>query len=488
MARLILFDKGSGWEGLQETTRNAVVQVFAQVAEFNWREPYKVRHEYERRGSGFFINDQGYFITNAHIINEAKTIWIQVPAFGRKPLFAEVVGFCPERDLALLRVKDEDRSVIEKKLGTIPSLIFGNSDSLVRTDKVLVLGYPLGQYRLKSATGVLSGRESSRGRVFLQITAPINLGNSGGPLLNGNGMVVGVAIAAVIEAQNIGYAIPINELKLILDDLSKSSFVRRGYLGARFNYASDEQATFLGNPVPSGFYVNKLFKGGLLEKAGIQEGDMIYEINGYGIDAYGDVEVPWSRDKISLLDVVSRLKIGDEVVLVLYRNGERQDITFIFELTDPYPIRWIYPDYEKVDYELFGGMVIMPLEGNHLPLLIKLMPYLVKYEKMENRAEAMLVIAHIMPGSYAHQLRSLRPGFTISEINGVPVGTLQELREALSESAKSGFVTLKTSDDIFVVFSLDKIAEQEPQLSKDFVYTMSPTLQALMQLRKKKEA
>jgi len=486
MARMILFDQDHESDRLEYVTQNSVVQVFAQIAEFNWKEPYKVRQEYERRGSGFFINNKGYIITNAHIIDQAKTMWVQIPALGLEPLFAEIVGFCPSRDLALLRINDQARSQIEKKLGSIPHLALGDSDVLERNDKVIVLGYPLGQYRLKSATGVLSGRESSRGRVFLQITAPINRGNSGGPLLDAQGNVVGVAIAAIIEAQNIGYAIPINELKLILEDLSASSFVRRGYLGGRFNFASDEYAQFLKNPVPAGFYVNKVFKGGLLEKAGICEGDMIYELNGYRIDAYGDVDVPWSNDKISILDVISRFKIGEQVGLVAYRKGQRLDVTFMFELTDPYPIRWIYPDYEAVEHELFGGMVIMELEENHLPYLIQIDPFLIKYEKTENRVDPALVITHIMPGSYAHQTRNLQPGFTIVEVNGIPVKTLQQLRNALSESVKTGFITLKTGDDIFVVFSLDKLAELEPQLAKDFVYDISTTLQNIIDQYKKK--
>jgi serine protease Do len=480
MDHLIFLKKSDDWDKLQKVIHNSVVQLFAQVAEFNWLEPYKVRREYERRGSGFFINDEGYLITNAHIVNEAKTMWLQIPSFGRKPLFADVVGFCPERDLALLRLKEKDREFIQSQIGTIPWLSLGDSDTVERTSKVMVLGYPLGQYRMKVATGIVSGRESAAGRIFLQITAPVNPGNSGGPLLDDNGTVIGVAIAAASHAQNVGYAIPINELKLILDDLYTTPFVRRTYLGASFNYSSDEQASFFGNPLPAGFYVNKVFKNSLFETAGIQAGDMIYEFNGYRIDTYGDAQVPWSGDKISIFDLVSRLKIGDEASLVIYRNGKRNEIHFAFTLTDPYPIRWIYPEYEKVEYELFGGMVIMQFEENHLPPLIKLMPYLVKYNKMENKVDPILVISHIMPGSYAHQLRNLMPGFTISEINGTAVNTLAQLRDALSTSLQTGFVTLKTTDDVFVVFSLKKILEQEPQLAKGFVYQISPTIQALM--------
>ncbi len=478
--RLLLFKEGRDWGRIQDEVQNAVVQVFAQVAQFNWLEPYKVSEQYERRGSGFFINDQGYLITNAHVVNEAKRIWIHLPSLGRKALFVDIIGFCPDRDLALLRLQDKDQEFVRSKLGSIRSLPFGDSDLIRRTDSVMVLGYPLGQYRMKSSMGIVSGRESGGGRTLIQITAPINPGNSGGPLLNMNGEVIGITISMVFLAQNVGYAIPINELKLILDDLYNKKFVRRATLGARFNFASDDLAKFFNNPLPAGLYVNKVFKHSLLEQAGVREGDMLYEFNGFRLDAFGETTVPWTSDKISIHDLVARLNIGDEAHLVIYRNGEQHDIRFTFALSEPYQVRRHYPDYEDLAYEIIGGMVIMQLADNHLPRLIQKIPYLVNYTKMENKVDSILIITHILPGSLAQQRRSLVPGFTLSEVNGIKVQTLDEFRKALQSSIKSNFLTLKTSDNILVAFPFKELLEDEKRLSKDFVYPISQTVQTLL--------
>lgn len=480
MMKRFFFKGGDDWSRMQDISQDAVVQVFAQVAQFNWLEPYKTQQQYERRGSGFFINEEGYLITNAHVINEAKRIWIHIPSFGRKTIFVDVVGFCPGRDLALLRVQSEGIALIRSKLGSIPWLPFGNSDLIQRTDKVLTLGYPLGQFKMKSGTGVVSGRESGSGRSLIQITAPINPGNSGGPLLNTNNEVIGITISAVFLAQNVGYAIPINELKLIVDDLYTTSFVRKASLGARFNFSRDAQAQFLNNPLPAGFYVNKVFAGSLFEKAGVKEGDMLYELNGFSLDAFGEAMVPWTRDKTSIHDLVSRLKIGDEVEIVIYRNGERKEIRFTFVLTEPYPIRRCYPDYEEISYEVIGGMVIMELADNHINLLSETVPFIINYTKAENKVDPVLVIAHILPGSQAQIVRSLIPGNLVREVNGIQVGTLQELRAALSHSIETKFLTLKTEDGIFVVMPFAEVLNDEQRLSKDFVYPISDTVQELI--------
>lgn len=477
--QVLLVHEGAHWGKIQEYVQNAVVQVFAQVGRFNWLEPYRVQEEGENRGSGFFINDEGYLITSAHVVHEAKHVWVHVPIMGQQPLHAQVVSMCPERDLALVRLQEGDLQQVRSILSAIPFLALGDSDKIRRTDSVLVLGYPLGQYRLKSVTGVISGRELVHGHSLIQITAPINPGSSGGPILNVHGQVIGIAVASIILAQNVGYAIPANELTSILDDMYTNQLLRKPVLGVRFAFASDEQARFFGNPLPSGLYICTVFKGSLFEQAGVCTGDVLYEFNGFRVDAYGDASVPWTTDKTSLYDLISRLKIGDKVQLTVYRNGERVDIQLTYGLGDVNPIRRRYPDFEEVGYEVMGGLVIMELADNHLPLLLDKAPQLVRFHQPENKREPVLVITHVFAGSYAHRLRTLMPGDIIREINGKQVQTLDGLREALGASVKTGFVTLKTNLDVFVVFSLERLLAEEERLSADFVYPMSKTLTQL---------
>ncbi len=478
--QMLLHDSGDGWLPLQDAVQNSVVQVIAQVAKFNWLEPFKVYEVGENRGSGFFIDKEGHIITNAHVIDEATKVWVHLPSLGRRSIFVDIISICPDRDLALLRVQKDELEFLRDSMREIQPLTFGDSDLIQRTERVLVLGYPLGQQRLKSSTGVISGRESGDGRSLIQITAPVNPGNSGGPLLNARGEVIGIAISMVFLAQNIGYAIPINELKIVLDDLYGKKFVRRESLGARFNFATDEMAELLGNPLPAGFYVNKVFKRSLMERAGVQEGDMIYEFNGYRLDGFGDTTAPWSYEKIAVHDLVARLKIGDPVHLVIYRKGSRIDIHFSFEESAPYPVRYMYPGYEKVEYEVIGGMVVMQLADNHLLPLLAMVPYLIRYARTENKLDPVLVITHIIPGSVAQQIRNLVPGFILQEVNGKKVGTIEQFRDAVISGAHSPYLTIKTNDCVFSVLPLAQALADEAQLSKDFAYPISPLVQELI--------
>ena len=141
-----------------------------------------------------------------------------------------------------------------------------------------------------------------------------------------------------------------------------------------------------------------------------------------------------------------------------------------------------YPDCEDVDYEIIGGMVVMQLADNHIPLLSKTVPYLVNYIKTENKIDPKLVITHVLPGSQVQQVRALAPGFVLSEVNGVVVETLEQFRDALHRSVETGYLTMKTDDDVFVVLAIEEVLADEDRLSHDFVYPMSEIVQ---ELRKK---
>ena len=111
--------------GVQDSVEQAVVQVFSQVVKFDWLEPYSTSEQFETRGSGFFIDERGSIITSAHVVDQARSIWIQMPAFGQKIFSVDLVGFCPERDMAFLVLKQEDKEFIDSAIGGIPVLPLG---------------------------------------------------------------------------------------------------------------------------------------------------------------------------------------------------------------------------------------------------------------------------------------------------------------------------------------------------------------------------
>lgn len=473
----------SYWRPVQEKIRDTVVQIFSQVAEFDWLQPYRTPNQYGTRGSGFFINDQGYIITNAHVVDQALGVWIQVPSLGRRLIDVRIVSICPERDLALLCVTDEDLKYVMQQLGNIPYLQLGNSDTIYRADEVLALGYPLGHESLKSTSGVISGREQN----YIQTSAPINPGNSGGPLINTAGEVIGINSAGIVEAQNVGYAIPVNDLKIVLPDLYKVNLLRKPFLGILSVNATESLTSFLGNPLPGGCYVVDVVKNSPLSKAGVQAGDMIYAMNGNRLDVYGEMKMPWSEDKVSISDYVSRLAIGQDVSLIVYRAGERKEIVVKFDHSEVLPIRKIYPGYENINYEIFGGMVVMELTINHVKALVSQAPGLARYTELKNQAEPVLVVTHIFPTSQLFRSRTLSAGVTLIEINGIPVKTLSDFRAAAGKGLGSNYFTIKAfdnlsraSDNLLVVLPFDKVLQEEMQLAQHYHYPISEHINRLL--------
>ena len=472
---------GGSWLNVQKQVKDTVVQVFSHVTEFNWIEPYKTPDQSDSAGSGFFINTDGNIITNYHVVAQASSVEIQIPSFGLERFDASIVGVSPERDIALIALTPEACKKIRAKIGKIPFLTLGDSDSILRSQEVLAIGYPLGQSRLKSTLGIVSGRERLGNSGFIQITAPINPGNSGGPALNTAGEVVGINSCGVPGAQNVGYIIPINEVTSALKDLHKVKLLRKPTLGCLFTAATPNMVAYLGNPTEGGWYIAKVFKGTLLESVGIKGGDMLCEINGHPVDMFGELDVPWSEDKASIFEFLNRITVGDTLNFVVYRSGERKAFSFKFEPRYLPPIRMIYPEFEKesIDYEVIGGMVVMPLTLNHVSIMMQRIPDLVRYGKIEQQHEPALIITHIFPNSQAYKARVPLIGEILEEVNGEKVKTLADFRKAILKSKTSRYITLRTDDFFYAVMPVDAIIQEEDTLAKRYFFKKSPLIAAL---------
>ena len=471
------------WRPVQERVQDTVVQVFTQIAAIDILQPFKSPQQGTAFGSGFFINQQGDIVTNAHVVSQAKAVWIQIPTLGKRIIDVDVVSISPERDLALLRVDAEGLELIRQELGGVPHLLLGDSDLVRRSDEVLALGYPLGQQSLKSTTGIVSGREQN----MIQTSAPINPGSSGGPLLNAKGEVVGINSAGILEAQNVGYAIPVNDLKVALLDFYDVPILRKPFLGILFSNANVSLTRYLGNPEPGGCYIVEVIKGSSMEKAGVQQGDMIYEFDGHKVDLYGEMHVAWSEDKISIAHYPARLTIGQEIKILAYRKGVKKEFTLTISAAQMPVIKSVYPGYESLPYEVFGGMVVQELNLNHVALLAGHAPGLAKYAELQYRADPVLIITHIFADSQLFRSRIIRVGATINEVNGVKVRTLDEYREALRKGITNEFLTFRATDtiscvseNILVVLPMDRIIDEEPKLARDYKYKHSESIKDML--------
>ncbi len=207
---------------------------------------------------------------------------------------------------------------------------------------------------------------------------------------------------------------------------------------------------------------------------------MLYLFNGFRLDSGGSTVAPWTTDRVSIHDLVARLTDGQKVSMTLFRSGKQIDMNFTYSMQPAYAVRWQYPAYEPIDYEMLGGMVIMQLTDNHISMFLPQSPELVEYLKIENKIEPTLIISSVISGSYAYQIGSIRPGQIITRINGKPVGTLEQLRAAVVHSNDTGYLTMHTTDNMFVVLSFEYLLSDEQRLAKDFNYPLSPFIQSLL--------
>lgn len=257
-------------------------------------------------GSGFFLNKEGYILTNNHVVSGADQIEVKL-SDGRN-LEAHLVGADPKTDIAVIKVDAHE---------SLPTVSLGNSDSLEIGDWVVAIGNPFGLTQT-----VTAGIVSAKGRVigagpyddFIQTDASINPGNSGGPLFNLRGEVVGVNTAVVATGQGLGFAIPINMAKQVIPQLIKGRQVERGYLGIGLQEITPELAQALGLSKPEGALVGQVFEGSPAHRAGIQAGDLILSLNGQPIQKTNDLPI-----------LVAQTPIGSEVGIDVIRGGERKN-------------------------------------------------------------------------------------------------------------------------------------------------------------------
>lgn len=261
-------------------------------------------------GTGFVV-DKGMVVTNKHVVGSGNVTYKIVDKDGREYSVSRIYRD-PVNDLAILQVEELD----------LPVATLGDSDSVQVGQYVIAIGTALGEFRHTVTTGVVSGlgRGISAGDPLegyveqldgvIQTDAAINPGNSGGPLLDYEGSVVGVNVAVAGDAQNIGFAIPINVVKKSLQNFKQTGEFDRAQLGVRYRMVSEEAAIL--NELPQGAYVIEVVAGSAADVGGIEVGDVITEIDGVKVAEVED----------GLAEIINTKKIGDRVSLVIWRDGD----------------------------------------------------------------------------------------------------------------------------------------------------------------------
>jgi S1-C subfamily serine protease len=283
-------------------------------------------------GSGFVVDTSGHIVTNYHVVQGADEI--RVSFSNRDTVQADLVGVDPSTDLALIKV--------DASASALTPLPLGNSDKVDVGDPVVAIGNPFGLDRTATA-GIVSAvqRQIQSPAEFaidhvIQTDAPINKGNSGGPLLNTRGQVIGVNTqieTGGVAAGNvgIGFAVPSNTVKDVVAQLRQTGHVEHAYLGIRSNVVDPELAESYNLPVRVGVMVEEVYDGSGADKAGLQGGDTevvfageTYVLGGDVIVAVDDTSVVTPEE---LRDAISGKKAGDKIELTVYRDGKRTSVT-----------------------------------------------------------------------------------------------------------------------------------------------------------------
>ena len=410
---------------LAEQTKPSVVNLFPITTAGRLRDTSGDRTpNASGSGSGLIVDSDGHIVTNNHVIGDATEI--EVRFSDKTKLIAQVIGKDPDTDLALLKVT-ADRP--------LPSAQFGDSSMVKVGQWVLAVGNPFGLDRTVTL-GVVSGigRENmnlSRYENFIQTDASINPGNSGGPLFNLRGEVIGINTAIINFAQGIGFAIPSNMAKHVIEQLLAKGKVIRGWLGVGIQPLTTELAKKFGVSDGEGVLVNEVFENDPAAVAGIRPGDVIIRIDGAIVD---------SPNKLSRL--IGTLTPGAQAKIDVIRDLKHVTLTILLtERRDAIAV----PTAPHARAEVKLGVEVQELT----PSLA---------EKFKLRETKGVMIMRVESNSLAHA-EGLREGDLIKEVNRTETATLADYSAAISRSRRGDtillrvlretrafYVVLKTSD------------------------------------------
>lgn len=389
-------------------------------------------------GSGFFISADGYIVTNSHVIDKAEEITV---TFNNQQKIVEVIGVDKKTDLALLKVKEK----LEKP---VPFVKFGDSDKSRVGDWVMVIGNPFGLGGTVTA-GIISARarDINAGPFddFIQTDAAINRGNSGGPMFNMSGEVIGIN-TAIYSPDNgggnvgIGFAVPSNLANPIIEQLKSGKKVVRGWLGVKIQDLTDEIAESMGLAKDQkGALVSEVVKDSPAQKAGVESGDIITKFDGKEVSAMK-----------KLPRIVAETKIGKEVEIELLRSGKTLKVkTIIAELNDSEEQdsaasgKGGGSDDEK---SLILGMNLKPLDKSLRDRL-----------KINESVNGLAVVA-VKQNSAAAE-KGIKVGDVISEASQSKITTKASLDEVIKKAAEKGrksvlLLVYRGSDPIFVALPI----------------------------------
>jgi serine protease Do len=390
-------------------------------------------------GSGFIIDPAGYIVTNNHVIAEADEVNIRL--YDEREFKAEIIGRDEKTDLALLRIQDGE---------AFPYLTWGDSNSLRIGDWVIAIGNPFGLGGSVTA-GILSARHRNINAGpyddFLQTDAAINRGNSGGPMFNMDGQVVGISTAIFSPtggSVGIGFAIPASLARNVIEQLREFGRPRRGWLGVRIQSVNPELAEGMRLPEPRGALIASVTKDGPAEKAGIQAGDVVITFDGRSVD---------EMRKLPLM--VAETAVDKVVDVVIWRQGKEITLSVtVGELEESdAQVAALPPDTAEPAPDASGTLKALGLS------LAEISPALRQQFKLGEDASG-VVVTEVLPDGPAAE-KGLLAGDVIVEVDQNVVSVPADVARQVTQARENGYrhVTLlvyRNGDFQWVALRIDQ--------------------------------
>lgn len=364
--------------------------------------------EQRASGSGVLISDDGYIVTNNHVVEGADEL--TVTTADRKTYKGTVIATDQNSDLAVIKIEGKG----------FPYLVYGNSDDVKLGQWVLAVGYPL-NLDVTVTAGIVSAKARAIGinrgnapiESFIQTDAAVNPGNSGGALINTNGELIGInsAIASPTGSYaGYSYAIPVNIVKKIVADLIKYGAVQRAYIGIQYpnDLLSDEQKKANGIKDGPGVFVSDVAPDGAAKEAGLQKGDFVTKINGVVVSSGPELQ-----------EQVARYKPGDKIALTYVRNGKENTVNVTLK-------------NKAGNYAVVKNEAVMDKLGGELATVDAA-------TAKKNGIDGGVQVKKL--GNGAIKNSRIQEGFIITSVNGQPVKTVEDLQKLLQNA--SGTVRLE---------------------------------------------
>ncbi len=361
-------------------------------------------------GSGFIISQDGYVITNHHVVKGADEIIVKLS--DRRQLVAEIIGSDPRSDIALLKLEGND----------FPSVKLGDSEAIKVGQWVLAIGSPFG-----FDASVTAGIVSAKGRSlpsenyvpFIQTDVAINPGNSGGPLFDLDGNVVGINSQIYTRSggfMGLSFAIPIEDAMDVVDQLKTSGYVSRGWLGVYIQEVTRELAESFGMEKPTGALVAKILEDSPAQDTDIQIGDIILDYNGKEV-----------KNSASLPPMVGRTRVGEVVKLKIMRDGKTKSVKLkIGQLPEKGQTLAGKKDLKEETEDTVFGLSLRPLTEDEMENL-----------ELDNNG---LLVLDVQNG--AAKSAGVRKGDVIQMINGEPVDSVKSFSELIDDLPEGKFVSM----------------------------------------------